>query len=156
MDSFLKKHIYKETLISAIINSVFSFGITYLVLGGAEVIEKQELVIDALPQSFFVTFFGVFIPTLLSRKKIKAGAIATLPYQKSFLPNNAFFRAVSMGLMAAIAGWLLHVVVLNGFGIEQLAINPVFVYKTLYGAVLSFVVTPIALLITLKESEKSL
>lgn len=156
MDTAIRKHLYKETMISAIINSAFSFGITFLILGGAEVIEKQELVIDALPQSFFVTFFGVFIPTFLTRKKITSGHLATLPYEKSLLPNNAFFRAVLMGVIVAIAGGLLHLIVLTGLGIEQLAINTVFVYKTLYGAALSCVVTPIALLLTLKETGKSL
>jgi len=153
MNSVIKQHLYNETGISAIINSAFSFGITYLLLGANEVVLRQELVIDALPQSFAVTLFGVFIPTLLTRKKIRAGKLATLPFRKIALPANAFFRAVLMGILAAIFGGLLHLVIFFGLQIEALGIATVFVYKTLYGAALSMVVTPIALLLVLQETE---
>lgn len=152
MDLAIKQHLYKESLVSALINSAFSFGITRLLLGGEEIVVRQTLVIDALPQSFFVTFFGVCIPTLLTRKKVRAGKLPTLPYKKSWLPQIAFLRAILMGVVAALVGGLLHLVVLSGLQIEQLGIGTVYRYKTLYGAALSLVVTPIALLVALKET----
>lgn len=155
MNSAIKQHLIKETGISALINAGFSFGITFLLLGSNDVVARQALVIDALPQSFAVTLFGVFIPTLLTRKKIRAGKLATLPFRKTALPGNAFVRAVLMGILAAIAGGLLHLVVLSGLQIEALSISTVLVYKTLYGAALSMIVTPIALHIVLQETQST-
>lgn len=156
MSSAINQHLVRETGVSAVINAAFSFGITHLLLGGNEVITRQALVIDALPQSFFVTFFGVCIPTLLARKKMWAGKLASLPYRKTWLPGNAMLRAILMGVIAAIAGGLLHWLVLSGLQITQLAIGAVYVYKTLYGAALSLVVTPVALLVALKETGNTL
>jgi hypothetical protein len=156
MNSAIKKYLIRETLVSTIINSVLSFAITFLVLGGNELVLRQALVIDALPQTFAVTFFSVFVPTFLTRKKIKSGQLETLLFRKTWLPNHAFFRAVLCGLLAAIVGGLAHFAVLTGLQIEELMISTVFIYKTLYGAAISILITPIALRIVLHESGKSI
>jgi hypothetical protein len=156
MNSAIRKHLVRETLVSTIINSVLSFAITFLVLAGNDIVLRQALVIDALPQTFAVTFFSVFVPTFLTRKKIKSGQLQTLPFRKTWLPNNAFFRAVLCGLLAAIVGGLAHFAVLTGLQIEELMISTVFIYKTLYGAVISILITPVALRIVLHESGKTI
>ena len=156
MNNAIRKHVVRETLVSTIINSVLSFGITFLVLGGNDIVHGQALVIDALPQTFAVAFFSVLVPTILTRKKIKSGQLDTLAFRSTWLPNSAFIRAVLIGLLAAVAGGLAHLVVLTGMQIEELMIGSVFIYKTLYGAVISILITPVALRVVLHESGKSI
>jgi hypothetical protein len=58
--------------------------------------------------------------------------------------------------LAAIVSGLAHFAVLTGLQIEELMISTVFIYKTLYGAAISILITPIALRIVLHESGKSI
>ncbi len=152
MHSLIRQHVIRETLTSTLINSLFSFTITLLLLGGNEVIARQALVIDAIPQSFFVTFFSVLIPTWLTRKKIRGNKLPTLPFRQTWLPFNGFLRAVCFGVIVAIAGAMLHLVVLSVLQVNQLGIGTIYVYKTIYGAMLSVLVTPYALMVALKET----
>jgi len=147
----LKKYIITESMISMLFNAAFSFGVTYLVLRSQPVVAKSELIIDALPQSFFVTFFGTLVPTLITRARLRAGKITSQPYRKTFLPNNALLRAISMGIMVGLAGYAIHFLVINAVSIESLALSTTLTYKTLYGAALSWVVTPWALKIAFAD-----
>lgn len=88
--------------------------------------------------------FATLIPTLLTRKRISSGALAVLPPQRSWLPANAFLRALSLASLVAIAATLLHAVVLYGAGVETLLRDTVLVYKPVYGPLLSWFVTPYA------------
>ena len=148
----IRNHILRESFVSMVINTGLSLGFTYVTFHGAEMILRRELIIDALPQSFFVTFFGVLVPTLLTRKKIRAGHLASLlPGIKPF-PANPFLRAIAFGIVASVAGASLHYVALHGLGIEAVAFKTALVYKSIYGAALSWIVTPLAVWITLKST----
>ena len=146
-----RKYVITESVISMLFNAAFSFVFTYLVFRGQVSIPNSELVIDALPQSFFVAFFGALVPTMVTRARLRAGKISPLPFRKSYLPGNALLRAISMGILFAVAGFAGHFVLLEALGIDSLALGTVLTYKTLYGAALSWLVTPWALQITFTD-----
>ena len=147
----VRKYIITESVISMLFNAVFSFGVTYLFFKGQQLIQKSELIVDALPQTFFVTFFGTLVPTLVTRARLRTGRITSQPYRKTLLPNNALPRAISMGIMVSLAGYAVHFLVINALGIETLTLSATLTYKTLYGAALSWLVTPWALNIAFRD-----
>jgi len=154
-DANLKGLIFRETCIATLCNMAFSFGFAYLFFRGLEQVPQIDLIVDAIPQSFAVTFFGVLIPSLVTRGKIRAGKLVGLPPRRSFLPGNLFLRVITMSAIAAILGGVLHLVVFFGLQIDQLARNTVLFYKPIYGALLTWVVTPIGLRALLTQPKET-
>ena len=149
-----KNYILRETAVATLFNMAFSFGFAYLFFRALEQVPQNDLVVDAIPQSFAVTFFGVLIPSLIARGRIRAGQLAALPSGRSLLPANLFLRVIAMAAVAAIAGAVLHLVVLRGLQIDQLARDTVLIYKPAYGALLTWVVTPVGLRSLLSQSQE--
>lgn len=147
----VKHYIISETIISTLFNSAFSFGFTYLFFKSQTVIDRQALIIDAMPQSFFVTFFGVLMPTLITRHRLRKGKMLPMGARQWRVPRNPLLRAIASGLLMAAAGTLVHYAVLHGFNLEEMGLNTVLAYKTLYGAALTWIVTPLALHVVLNE-----
>ena len=154
-DASVRKFIIRETGIATLFNMAFSFGFAYLFFKGLEEIPQNTLVIDAIPQSFAVTFFGVLVPSLMTRGKIRAGKLESLPARKSLLPANLFLRVITMAAIAAVAGALLHLLVLRGLQVDQLAQKAALIYKPIYGALLTWVVTPVGLLALLRQPKEA-
>lgn len=150
-DATIKRYILRETAVTTLFNMAFSFGFAWFFFRKLEQILQKELIVDAIPQSFAVTFFGVLIPTIITRAKIRRGSIAALQYRPSRLPANPLLRAITMGILAAIGGGLLHLLVLRGLQIEYLSIDTTLIYKPVYGALLTWIVTPVGLWIALAE-----
>ncbi len=152
MNSILDtSYILKESFISMLFNSLFSFGFTYAFFQHSASIMKHDLIIDALPQTFAVTFFGMLIPTLITRKRLRTGLLTTLDIKPTILPYNVLLRAIFCGVLIAVMGLVGHYIVFNYFNIESIPFITALVYKTLYGALLSLIVTPFALRIALRE-----
>ena len=154
MDTGIRNYVLRETMVSMLINAALSLGFAWLVFGGSSSVERRDLVFDALPQSFFVAFFGALVPTLLATRRIRSNRIGTLPQRRSWLPANTLARGIAIGGLAAVAGILLHALVLYGLRINELGTRTVLVYKPIYGAVLAWIVTPYALLVVLAENRK--
>lgn len=154
--SELKGYIYKETAISAGFNAIFSVLFTVLVFSGESPIPRNALVADAGPQSFFVAFFAVFVPTLLTRRRRRSGLGFTVDNRQWPVPYNVFARAILCGLVAALVGVVGHYLLLGVAGMESISFTAALVYKGLYGIALTLLVTPIALCIALSESDKQL
>ena len=149
------QYIFVETLISCIINALFSFGFTYAAFHTAVSILQHDLMIDAIPQSFAVSFFAVFPATLLTRKRLVKGKITALEFNKNKLPVNAFLRAIAIAVVMAILGFAGHYIVFNVLNIQQVSLTSALVYKTLYGIGLTLAITPIALKCALSEVQST-
>jgi len=147
----IRKYIITESVISMLFNAAFSFGFTYFIFSGQQFIPGSELIMDALPQSFFVTFFGALVPTLITRARLRAGKISPQPYRKNFLPDNALLRAINMGILVGIAGFACHFLLLTALAIDSLALSTTLAYKTIFGAILAWIVTPWALHISFTD-----
>lgn len=140
---------------SCIINALFSFGFTYAAFHGAALISGQALIFDAIPQSFFVGFFAVFPATLITRRQLAKGAVTPLDFQTNRLPQNAFLRSVSSGIIVLVFGVAVHYLVFGALYTESLSLGVVLLYKTLYGIAITLVITPFALKCALSEYHSS-
>ena len=152
-DARIKRYVLRETAIAALFNMAFSVGFAWFFFRNLAQVPQMTLIIDAIPQSFAVTFFGVLIPTLITRAKIRSGKLAALQYRPSRLPANPALRAITMGILAAVGGGLLHLLVFRGLQIEAMSVNTTLLYKPIYAALLTLFVTPIALRIALSAQQ---
>lgn len=150
-NSGLRPYFIKETTISSLINAAFSFMFAHAAFGGVDLVTKQELVINAIPQSLFVTFFGVLVPTLLTQRRVKANKIRMLPIRTILLPQNLLFRALVLAIPVALIGGGLHLIATNVLALDEVAGNSAVIWQTIYGAILAWVVTPLGLFIELSK-----
>jgi hypothetical protein len=148
------KYIIVETTICCVINALFSFGFAYVVFSGVASVSGQALIVDAIPQSFFVAFFAVFPVTLLTRRRLAKGLITPVRFEQNRLPNNAFVRSVVIGIIVILLAVAGHYVVLAVLYTENVSTGAVLLYKTLYGVALTLVITPYVLKCALAETQQ--
>lgn len=128
-------YLRRETLISAAINCVLSVAFTVLAFGGQARIGWAALAWDALPQSFAIALMATLVPTLLTRKRLRAGTIASLSASGGKRPHSALLRALIVALgVTAVAG-SLHYLLLP-LAPADWSFAAVLGYKSFYGAVL--------------------
>lgn len=143
----MSRYILVETAISIAVNAAISAGFAWLVFGGRAGIGlwgADGLALDFVPQTFMISLMSVLVPTVLTRRRVRSGA---LPHGESFfrLPRNLFVRAL---LVAALATALL-----GGAAAALLALlwsGPMgfaagLPLKVAYGALIALLVTPPAL-----------
>lgn len=150
-----KKYIAIETLISSMINGAFSFVFAYLAFHKVGYVSSNQVLIDAIPQSLFVAFFAVFIPTLITRHRLRKGAISPLSYHSHNWPDHALLRALTAGIFIAILSAGLHFIVLKVLATDTFEFQNLLAFKVVYGVVLSILITPKALLLALSEFKTS-
>ncbi len=149
------RYMRKETLIAMLINSLFSAAFVFIVFGGREQVAlwgASGLALDFVPQTFIITVMTVVVATLLTRKRVRHGAVPALTAKPSRLPQNVFLRAALLAVMATV--------VLGGVATAALAVvwsGPyvfitVLVFKIAYGALVAAVIATLALPAALSDA----
>jgi hypothetical protein len=155
MSVSLKGYVLLETLISVFMNALLSACATWLASGGRESIAlwgAAGLAIDFLPQSFMVGLMSALMPTVLTRKRRRAGNnISRWPGEPASLPQHAFLRATLFALATVVIAGGAVVLLLKLSGVDAYSLSSVFEIKTVYGAVVAAIVTPFALRAVLRE-----
>lgn len=146
-----KKYIALETLISSIVNGCFSFIFAYLAFQKFSVIHSNQILLDVIPQSLFVTFFAILVPTLITRHRLKKLTISPLSYRSNLWPNHALLRALMGGIAVAVLATGCHFFILKVLPVETFSLHSVLFYKVVYGVALSAMITPKAVLLSLTE-----
>ncbi|GAB3098127.1 hypothetical protein G8770_17655 [Aestuariicella hydrocarbonica] len=149
-----KKYIALETLISSVVNGCFSFIFAYLVFQKFSEISSNQILVDVIPQSLFVTFFAILVPTLITRHRLKKSTIPSLPYRSNLWPNHVLLRALTGGIAVAVLATGFHFIVLKALTVETFSLHSVLFYKVIYGVALSAMITPKAVLLSLTEYNK--
>lgn len=140
-------YIRKETLISMVLNGVFSLTFFLIVFGQAATIPLWGVgnwVFDMLPQSFMITLMSTLVPGALTAKRLRAGVLHPSS-QQSRLPRSLALRAVLLSVAAALLGTTVVAALAWASGLTALDWLPALILKVLYGIVLAAVVTPIGL-----------
>lgn len=136
-------YIAREMAVSAAINAVISVGFFVAVFGFGASIEIWGLgkfAFDFLPQSFAVAFFASFVPSLLARKAMLAGTLASAS-KPAPSTSSLFAKSILVGVAAVILGAALWASILWASGAAMIAPIPAFALKLVYGAALGAVVT---------------
>ena len=135
-----RSYLRKETAVAVAINGAFSALFAWLAFGGRAA-TAQEVASDALPQSFAIALMTTLVPTLITRKRLRAGAVAPLS-RANRLPGNLLLRALLVGALAALVGGALHWFVVRPLGPETWRFELLLPYKVAYGALLALAIAP--------------
>lgn len=148
----MQAYILRETIISMVINSLFSLAFFLLVFGHAAPVPVWGIgayAFDALPQSIAIAVMSTLVPGAITLKRLRSGSIiAPSPMallSSPIFPRNIWLRACVMALLAAVLGGLFNSTILLVLGQESLPWWPALLGKLAYGAALAGLVTPPAL-----------
>ena len=135
-------YVRRETLVAVAINAALSAIFCFIVFGGSAAIAIADLVADAVPQSFMIALMTTIVPTLITRRRLRAGTIAPLALAESRLPSNLALRALLVAMLAAAAGLASHWLLLAAFGPVEWPFGTVLTLKIAYGAALAAICAP--------------
>lgn len=134
----------QEAAIGAVINGVLSLVFALIVFHGVPRIAASALIFDAIPQNFMVALMSMAVPTLLTRRRVAAGAITSLPAPGFALPRMVGVRALLVAVSVATIAWLAHALLMPVLLPHGAPFGPVLVGKTFYGALLGALMTLLA------------
>lgn len=144
-----RKYILVETLIGTVFNTVISIVFAFVAAGGAASLPlwgPRGIALDFVPTVFMITLVTTLIVTLLTRKRLRAGKAPPLPRADAgplgWGPRQVFLRALTYGLLFAIVLVPLSIGALVVLGIDEMATSAFVLFKAVYGAVYSLLVTP--------------
>lgn len=145
---FISRYIVQETVISSVINGLFSLLFAYLVFWHAELTTDnfaREILIDAIPQGIAIGFMGAFFASFLTRKRIASGAISSVNGQVSRLPAHPLFRALIFSLCGALISVGAFFIIITALGNTLLENSVIVLVKVIWGMVLGAASAYIAL-----------
>jgi len=96
-----------------------------------------------MPQGFAIAFMATLVPILLTRRRLRRGAVLPLPRDTRSPPMRATPRAIATGLLGA-GLTVATTAALLLIGIEQLAWPVVLIGKAVWGFVLGGAVAVVA------------
>jgi hypothetical protein len=140
-----RSYIHRETAIGVAINAALSALFAFVVFGGRALVPVDEIVLDALPQSFMIALMATLVPTAITRRRLRAGSIAPLPALTSRLPGHLLLRGLLVAVVAALVGGALHWLLLPRLAPGAWPFLPLLAYKIVYGGALALLVGPIVL-----------
>jgi hypothetical protein len=149
------RYVAVETSIGVVIGIALSALFYWLLFAGVDRVRWEYLLLDAVPQSFMLTFMTVLVPTFITRRRIARGKIAPIDQAVIRLPSNFLFRALMVAGLAVVPGVLTTGVFLMLFASDGLAYPAALWFKMLYGALLALLVAPIGLQAALADSSLS-
>ena len=147
-----RRYVAAETAISVVINVALSAAFAWAMFGGRDVIAAggaKGFAVDFLPQTFMISLMSVVVPTLLTRKRLSSGRLDGVEVSRPPLPlwMRAPLMAITATLLIGGASTLLSPTLApNGLGFW--ALLPI---KLIYGAVVAILLTPLGLVLALRE-----
>ncbi|MBB4086985.1 hypothetical protein [Sphingomonas carotinifaciens] len=141
-----------EMAVAAAISAVLSGVFVALLFGGqAEVAVAgwNGLIVDALPQTAMIALMSSLVPTLLTRRRTRHGAIAPM-LTESRWPAAVVLRIGAFVLLATVLAGGLHAALLP-LGPSAWPLSAVFAGKILYGGVLGMAVAGLAVTAALRD-----
>ena len=149
-----RRYVKKETLIAVAINSALSALFALIVFGGNDAAPVVDVAFDAFPQSFMIALMTTLVPTAITRRRLRLGAVPPLAAGAVRLPRNLLLRALLVAAAAALVGGGLNWLLLPQLAPALLAFVPVLAYKILYGALLALLLAPVVLRTALADGRE--
>lgn len=147
-----RRYLATEMTVAAVISAVLSLVFVFVVFGGSGVVPVAGaggLVVDALPQSAIIALMSALVPTLLTRRRVRAGAIVPRTARR-WRPRHAVARAILLAIAVTLVAGAAHAVLLP-LGPSRWPFVAVLAYKPLYGATLGAAVAWCAVMAALAD-----
>ena len=136
-----RRYLVTEACVGAAINGVLSVAFVFLMFAGQAHVSIAALTLDALPQSFMIALMASIVPTLITRRRLRAGAVRALPSMRLTLPRQAVPRGLVLALVIAALAVAAHWLLLPLLTPASWPFAAMLAYKAVYGALLGAGVT---------------
>lgn len=153
-----RRYIRTESLINTAVNSLISAFFVWVAFRGLEAIPlwgNPGLAFDLVPTCVAITLFSVLVLTLTTRARLKRGRVAPLTPAlgpASWLPANIVLRAITAVIAVTVIAVPLSIGALVISGADGLSFGQVLIFKILYGAALSALISPPLLMRALADA----
>ena len=142
-----------ETAGSGVVNGILNFAAAFALFHGRSRVPATgpaSLLRDLIGETFLVTALSILVPTLVARRRRRAG---TLPVSTGRRPKppNLYLRALVAGLICTCACMPFNALLLPRIFPDGVSFRNVLLYKTLYGTVLGAIATLLAVRRALHE-----
>ena len=147
-----RRYLATEMTVAAVISAVLSIVFVVLVFGGRDMVPvwgAGGLVVDALPQSAMIALMSALVPTLLTRRRMRAGAVMPRAGRR-WSPRHAVGRALVIAAAATLLAGIAHTALLP-LGPARWPFVAVLAYKPIYGALLGGAVAWCAVMVALAD-----
>lgn len=148
-----RRYVRTEVAIAAVINAVLSELFVWLTFGGQAVVPVlgwRGLALDTVPQTLMIAFMSCLVPTILTRQRLGAGRVTSLPPGRKW-PHHAVVRALLIAVPSAMTAGLVALIVLPLTG-SPWSLAVIGVLKPIYGALIGGVIAWLAVTVALKDT----
>jgi hypothetical protein len=154
MTAAQRKYVLIESLIGATIGAIFSLAFTLTLFGGHTAVPLwgvKGIIIDAIPHTFMIALPSMLVPTLLTRRRIKHGAVEQLLSNHKTRLSNVMPRSVAVAIVATALGTGLYALILPNLTPATWSSAWVIAFKTAYGALVGLVISRLAVRTALRD-----
>lgn len=154
MTDAVRAHIRRETAISIVINMSIGAGFFLALFGRIDPVPvwgAGGYAVDFLPQGFMVGLMGALVPSLLARRQVARGALATGP-GASMLPKGLVARCLVLAVLSMLLLAGLAAAALAASGVATLPFALGLGIKIASSAAVAAIVTPVAIRATLSTA----
>jgi hypothetical protein len=148
MSTAHQAYIRRETVVSAVINMIMT-AVFFIALFGDQLQVNlwgtNGLVMDSLVQGFMVGLFSVVPVSLILRMRLRKGVIRTPDDIHSALPRSFIGRTVLLSVLSMVSLTAIAAGLAVASGQTTISFHSGLVLKLLAAAVISAIVTPMAL-----------
>lgn len=151
-----RRYIRIETGISTVLNTIFCLLFGWIVFGGRERLPfagADGIGVDIFPTVFMSTLMTAVALTLLTRARLRKGAVTVMSGPPTRLPRFFLLRAIVCGLAAALAIAIPTYLALSLINPGEWTFGGMMAMKALFGAAIGLVVTPFILRAALSDGE---
>lgn len=156
-----RRYIRTETLINTTVNTAISAVFVWVAFRGLTSIPlwgNPGLAFDLLPTCVAITLFSTLVLTLLTRARLKRGRVQPLTPARgpaAWLPANIVLRALTAAFVVTAIAAPLSIAVLKFVGADGASFGQVLVFKIVYGAALSLLISPPLLMRALADAPRA-
>jgi small-conductance mechanosensitive channel len=156
MDKKAAKYLAVETVGSAVVNGILNFAGAFAIFHGRSLVATggpAGLSRDLIGETFLVAALSVLVPSLIARRRRRAGTLPITTGRRPKPAGNLYLRAIIAGLiltcvLAPCNAWLLPGIFPGGVSFRN-----VLLFKTLYGTILGAIATFLAVRRSLNEAD---
>jgi len=159
MSSAHKRFLLNEGIGSLVINLVLNGLIAALMFRGTAAVPlwgQQSIAGDTIGTTFFLPLITCLIETPLARRQVRAGRVppvAGAPLGLRWMPERAFTRGATLGLITAVTIAPPTIAALAALGVTQKGFWGFVAFKAVFAAALAAVVTPLIALWAIAVSD---
>ena len=156
MTAQFRQYVVIETIVGILASVVMSVLMALLIFGRPKIVPlagEHGLLIDMVPQTFMIALMTIFVSTILTRRRRRAGKLNPgAPPRTHRWPRHSFVRALLGGLITLIVTIPILWFVLPIVAPPLWPLWIMLLFKAGYAALLTLLIAPRVLRLALSEA----